>query len=437
MADGGIYDQLAGGFARYSTDVYWLAPHFEKMLYDNALLAMAYADAYSITGHARYRKTVEETIAFVNAELAGRAGGFYCALDADSEGVEGKYYTWTWQEWLQDTGGDELVEKHFGITEKGNWEHTNILHIAMPVQELAAMYGMTEEAVQQRVSAVKEKLRMIQKTRVRPATDDKCLLSWNALMSLALSKAGVALGNDAYIEQAKQHMLWMNSAYHVNGTWLHTWKNGVAKIPAKLDDYAYMIAAKLQLASASGDAAFIAEAAGLVEIVQQEFLHDDKSFFYFTSVKQTDIPARKTDLYDGSVPAANSVMAGNLVLCGMLMERSDWVEQGQFMLRQMAATTGRYATSFANWAVYGQRMVAGYKTAVASAGAGSMVFKNMREMYLPHVYTVAAGQELQQIPLLQGKNNNAEEQVYICDTASCMAPVKDVARIREILKINL
>ena len=437
MAEGGIYDQLAGGFARYSTDARWLAPHFEKMLYDNALLVMAYADAYSITKQDKYRRITEQTIGFVNNELAAPEGGFYCALDADSEGVEGKYYTWTWQEWQEATGGDELVEKHYGISKKGNWEGTNILHIAATGADLAAQYGVSEEEVAHRIKTINNTLLEVRKGRVRPATDDKCLLSWNALMNMALSKAGKALQNADYIAQAQRHAKWMLDSYFVNGQWLHTRKNGVSKIAAKLDDYAYTIAAMLQLASVSGDEHLILTATDMIEIVQGEFLHEDKSFFYFTSEKQTDIPARKTDLYDGSVPASNSVMAHNLVLCGMLMESSHWVEQGQYTLRQMAGNAMRYATSFSNWALYGQRMAAGYKTAVAGVQKGGILLQTLQKGYYPQVYIMPVMQDASRIPLLAGKYAEEWEQVHICDTTSCMAPVQDAERLQELLKINL
>ncbi|MBW7913814.1 MAG: thioredoxin domain-containing protein [Taibaiella sp.] len=193
MAQGGIYDQLGGGFARYSTDRYWLAPHFEKMLYDNALLVSTYTTAYAITGKALYRKVVEETIAFVNRELRSPDGGFYSALDADSEGVEGKYYTWTWEEWLAATGGDELAERYFGVKENGNWEGTNILHVSMGLEELSGTLGMEINDAGQRIEGAKQQLLQLRAERVRPATDDKCLLAWNALMNLALSHAGKVL----------------------------------------------------------------------------------------------------------------------------------------------------------------------------------------------------------------------------------------------------
>ena len=194
MIEGGIYDQLGGGFARYATDRNWLAPHFEKMLYDNALLISALCDAYSITKNERYKEIIEETIAFAERELKDKTGGYYCALDADSEGEEGKFYTWTWDEWIAALEqNDSIAEQYFGVRREGNWEGTNILHVAKSMEEIAKENKLSIDEVKSRIDAVKRKLLAVRGNRVRPTTDDKSLLSWNALMNIGLCKAGVTL----------------------------------------------------------------------------------------------------------------------------------------------------------------------------------------------------------------------------------------------------
>ncbi len=433
MAEGGLYDQLGGGFARYSTDKYWLAPHFEKMLYDNALLIVSYATGYAITGKELYRKVVEETIAFVNRELRSPEGGFYCALDADSEGEEGKFYTWTWDEWLAATGGDEMAEKHFGIKKEGNWEGTNILHVSAGFEVLAQQYSQAEKEIETRIERLKQQLLQVRSGRIRPATDDKCLLAWNALMNIALSKAGELLNTPAYIQQAEQHMRWMTESYHRQSGLKHTWKNGVAKIEAKLDDYAYLVSAMLQLASVSGNNGLVVQASALAEITQKEFLHEDKTFFYYSSAKQKDIPVRKTDLYDGSTPSANSIMAVNLVWLGMLMERSAWTEQGRFMLNNMLAPTSRYATSYSSWAIAGQRMRAGYySVVVAGAGARKMAIELKKEI-LPHSLIFLSEVPGDEIPLLAGKYGKEDTMIYVCDAESCRLITQDLRQITKML----
>jgi uncharacterized protein YyaL (SSP411 family) len=434
MAEGGIYDQLGGGFARYSTDRHWLAPHFEKMLYDNALLIVSYALAYALTGKGLYRKVVEETIAFVNRELQSPEGGFYCALDADTEDEEGKFYTWTWDEWLSATGGNELAEKYFGVKKAGNWEGTNILHVSTGVETLSKEYNLGEEEVETRIEKVKQQLLQARNMGIHPATDDKCLLAWNALMNMALSKAGELLGNPVYIQQAEQHLHWMIESYQQESGLKHTWKNGVAKIEAKLDDYAYLVSAMLQLAAISGDNSLIVKASSLAEITEKEFLHEDKTFFYYSSNKQADIPVRKTDLYDGSTPSANSVMAANLIWLGMLMERSARVEQGRFMLNNMLGSISRYATSFSNWAIEGQRMQTGNYTVVATgAGAKNMVIE-LKKLILPHCMIFLSNSDENNIPLFAGKYGGEETRVYICDADSCRLTTHDIGLIKEMLR---
>ena len=437
MAEGGIYDQLGGGFARYSTDKFWLAPHFEKMLYDNALLVTAYTAAYVITGNGKYKSLIDETLAFVNRELISPEGGFYCALDADSEGEEGKFYTWTWEEWMAATGGDMIAEQHYGISRDGNWEGTNILHIARSFEDLAQEHGRESKAVEEHIGRVKQQLFDERKKRVRPATDDKCLLSWNALMNIALANAGDVLKNEDYVTQAQRHMQWMFDSYLHGGRLRHTSKNGIAKIDGKLDDHAYLIAAMLQLASISGDNQLIVRAAALAEITEKEFLHDDKVFFYYSSERQKDIPVRKTDLYDGSTPSANSIMASNLIWLGMLMERSAWTEQGRYMINCMQGQAGRYATSFSSWAIDGQRMVAGYKTLAATGMSGKRLTAKISRNKAPHCYQVRSAGKETDIPLLKGKYNEEETRFYVCDAESCRLATNDINAVDQMLEIKL
>ncbi|MBE2288133.1 MAG: thioredoxin domain-containing protein [Chitinophagaceae bacterium] len=371
MIEGGIYDQLGGGFARYSTDADWLAPHFEKMLYDNALLIMSLCDAYSVTGNARYKEVIEETIAFAERELTDGTGGYYSALDADSEGVEGKFYTWTWEDWIANSGDEKgVAAMYFGVVMEGNWEETNILHVATKLSSVAETFQTTEREVLRMVNEVKGRLLKARANRVRPLTDDKSLLAWNALMNIALSKASVALSNDEYKARAVEHAAWMLDKFALSdGRMLHTWKQGVAKITAKLDDYAYLIQALMQLLSLTGDEQYGLRAGELLNTVIAEFGRED-GFFYYSPASQKDIPVRKVDLYDGAMPSGNAVMAHNLWLCGMCLDNSEWVERSEVMVRAMAVTASRYAHSFSYWAILAQRSVAGMKTRGGGARRG-------------------------------------------------------------------
>src|SRR6185312_9590918 len=229
---------------------------------------------------------------------------------------------------------------------------------------IAAETGSSIDEIIQHIGAIKKKLLAERQHRVRPLTDDKSLLSWNALMNIALSKASVVLQDDAYLHRATMHMHWMLQVYSTGQGLTHTWKQGTAKIVANLDDHAYLIQALLQLATATGHAAWILHADKLTRTVVKNFSHEEGNFFYYTSVKQTDIPARKVDIYDGATPSANAVMAHNLLLLGLCMDQSEWMERATYMLQQQSAATVRYAYSFGYWAILLQRYAAGIKTVV-------------------------------------------------------------------------
>lgn len=424
MMYGGIYDQIGGGFARYSVDDKWLVPHFEKMLYDNALLVSVLSDAYSITKEEKYKRVIDETVAFVNRELRSEEGGFYCALDADSEGVEGKFYVWSYEEFNEITGGDNELQNYFDVTPEGNWEGVNILNV--PVRKEVP-------ELQEKVEAVKQKLFTARAERIRPGTDDKCLLAWNALMNTALQKAGVALNNSAYLQQAEKHAWWMIDAYGKNEVWQHTYKNGVAKIPAKLDDLAYLVNALTGIASVTGKEEFILKANKITEVITHDFLHKNKSFFYYSSAQQKDIPVRKTDLYDGATPSANSVMADNLLRLGLLMENSAWLEQAQFMLHKMRDSSMRYPTSFSLWATLGQRNVAGNLVAISTGKGAEMMNKELLNDYEPHVYRMVNNGD-KDIPVTKGKDATGDISVFICDMESCKPPQSNKTEVLKMLK---
>ncbi len=424
MIAGGIYDHLGGGFARYSTDREWLAPHFEKMLYDNALIVSTLCTALWLNPFPEYREVIRDTIAFVNRELRDEIGGFYSALDADSEGVEGKFYTWTWEEWIAATGGNKLAEACFGVAEGGNWEHTNILHEAMPLKRAAEETGISFEEAGRQIAALKPRLFQIRLTRIRPLTDDKSLLSWNALMNIALTKAGVALEEEIYLQQAETHMQWMNAAFRdkQNGL-MHVWKKGEPRIIAKLDDYTYLAEAMIRLGAATGAHEWIAEAANLCETALEAFGDADSPFLFLSASTQTDIPVRKADVYDGATPSANAVMAGVLQALGMLMERSDWTARAEKMLGQMLQTSTRYTYSFGHWATLLQRALQKPKTLVVTGFQTKELHRKLLREAPPHVLVLQAGIAAENLPLTAGKKSDGDSLIFVCTGTACLPPV--------------
>src|SRR6185312_6218429 len=225
---------------------------------------------------------IEETIDFVERELKDATGGYYRAIDADSEGEEGKYYTWMWEEWIDTLGEkDEIVSTYFGVSKEGNWEGTNILHVAKNIEQIADEENISIEEIKQQIENAKQKLFAKRQKRIRPLTDDKSLLSWNALMNIALSKSAIALQHKKYLEIATMHMQWMLQQFEKEGALMHTWKKGVAKIAANLDDYSYLIQALLQLGSVADDNSLIQKANELMQMAEKNFSHEEGSFFYY------------------------------------------------------------------------------------------------------------------------------------------------------------
>ncbi len=428
MANGGIYDQLGGGFARYSTDRQWLAPHFEKMLYDNALLIMAYCDAYSLTKFEGYKETIDETIAFMDRELRAPEGGYYCALDADSEGVEGKFYTWTWDEWMLALGEDALLAgDYFGVNEEGNWEHTNILHIADDPEAIAIKYGCSLEELNTKINAVKARLLDLRSAKPRPLTDDKCLLSWNALASIALVKAGVLLENPDYLLRATTHMQWMLKAFGSTPGMKHTFNKGIAKIEAKLDDFAYLVQALLRLGSASGDNIWISKAVEITEWIIRDFEYDS-TFFYFTSIAQQDIPVRKVDVHDGATPSANAVMAENLWICGMASDRVGWISRAERMLVSMASQVLRNPYSFGYWARLIQQNIVGMKVIVAAGENAIKRAAGLKQHFAPHSFLVFCSENAPELTILKNKFSPDNLYIFVCSESACLSPVSSVGQ---------
>jgi uncharacterized protein YyaL (SSP411 family) len=438
MIDGGIYDQIGGGFSRYATDKDWLVPHFEKMLYDNALLLSVLCDAYRITGDSRYRKVIEDTVAFCKRELRSvNSPGFYCALDADSEGVEGKFYTWTWMQWERIMSAEHpAIAAYFGVSENGNWEETNILNVATSEEEILKNYKLQPQEWDHLLKEAKHKLFIKRTERIRPATDDKMLLSWNALMNIALVDIAVALDSDKNLSEAAEHMDWMLETFsNGDGSLYHVCKNEQAKISAKLDDYAYLIKALYHLASVKFDERYIVEANRLMVYVNSHFLNEDKTFYYFSSDTQTDILVRKVELYDGATPAANSTMMENLWNMGNLMEEPSWIAQSEAMLFAQKQVIMHYPSSFARWAVFMQRYKTGLKQLVICGEQAAAKLQEWNKDLQPEVLAIALNTPVNQVPAAKHKYIPGKTVLYLCEQFICKSPVLSVPEVRALLHI--
>jgi uncharacterized protein len=442
MISGGLYDQLGGGFARYSTDAQWLAPHFEKMLYDNALLLCTLADAYKLTKNPQYRQVIVQTIDFLERELSDGNGAFYSALDADSEGIEGKFYTWTKAEIKEVLGDDsELFCEVYNVLEQGNWHDApaaisnyNILWQTDSLDIIAEANGLTTEVLDSRLQAMRQRLLVRRDSRVRPLLDDKVLVNWNALCIVAYCKAAQALRSDRYIQKAEQAVRFIEEQCFVNNVLMHSYKNQVAKIPAFLDDYAYLIQAYLSLQEVTGNQQYVTKAAALCEYVIVHFSDENDCFFYFTPATAEDIIVRKKETYDGAVPSGNSVMATNLVYLSVLLDKPEWKKRAQDMLEGLGKTIIRYPTSFGVWASLFQWMTNEETEIVITGSNAGMLAAELQENYVwKNVFQWSTNKQ-DEFSLLKDRYYDNNSYIYICKSQACAAPVTTVRAALELLK---
>ena len=346
MLTGGIYDHIGGGLARYSTDHEWLAPHFEKMLYDNALLISVICDAYQLTADKKYEEAIRRTISFVKQELMSEESGFYAALDADSEGEEGKYYVWQKQEVDQLLGADsELFCSFFNITEAGNWEGKNILRILVPVDDFASEKKVDAGAFRLMIGNCLDRLARERHGRVKPSLDDKIILGWNALMLKAIAKAAVVLEDKEYLDLAEANFSFLQSRFKKDQAGfelLHTYKNGDARYPAFLDDYANLVSALIQLYKTGFDVNYLRLASEYCKFIVENFSDDESVFFFFTHKGQKDVIVRKKEIYDGATPSGNAVMADNLYQLSTIFDVPAWRSRADKMMEIISPSIVKY-----------------------------------------------------------------------------------------------
>lgn len=426
MIEGGIYDQLGGGFARYSTDNEWLAPHFEKMLYDNALLINVLAEAWQITHLPPYARAIQETLAFIEREMLDKEGGFYSALDADSEGVEGKFYVWSLEEVNRILGEDAaLFTACYDVSEKGNWEHTNILRITRPFTAIAAEMGIQPDALEVKLAQCRTRMLQERSTRIRPQLDDKILLGWNALMITAYAKAFAALGEEAYRERARASMAFLEKRLAgKEGSWFHTYKNDQARIPAFLDDYAYLIQAYIHLQEITGSGEYLLKARDLTEWVITHFEEPDTGFFFYTHEQQQDVIVRKKEVYDGAVPSGNAIMAQNLFYLSIVFNRPAWAERSEGLAVSLGNAITKHPSSFGVWAMLVQLMTQGMLEIAITGQQAKTFLRPVLERLIPNKILQTEETNSDIFPLLAGKGSSKETETafYLCKNYACQAP---------------
>ena len=335
MAQGGMYDHLGGGFHRYSVDERWLVPHFEKMLYDNALLARLYLEGYQASGDPFFRQVVEEILAYVEREMMSPEGGFYSTQDADSEGVEGKFFVWDQDEVMRILGDDvgEIFCRYYDVTDVGNFEHKNILHPTLEMAQLARLFQRDVDETTQLIARAKDTLFAVREQRVKPGRDDKILTSWNGLMISAFAEAYKVLGHPGYLEVARRSIHFVQTALCREGRLLRSYKDGQAKFNAYLDDYACFSAALLDVYEATFEPEYLDRAVAFTDVLLARFWDAQEGGFFFTSSDHEALISRSKSAFDGSVPSGNSVAVSVLLRLYYATEKQDYLTKAEMLLR--------------------------------------------------------------------------------------------------------
>jgi uncharacterized protein len=421
MAAGGMYDQVGGGFARYSVDARWLVPHFEKMLYDNALLARAYLHAHQLTGEPLFRRVCEETLDWALRELRQPEGGFASSLDADSEGEEGRFYVWTPAE-IRDTLGGELgaaAIAHFGVTEAGNFEGRNILVRATPDPE--------------RIDEIKSGLLAARERRVRPGLDDKRLTSWNALMLAALADAGAVLERDDYRAAAVACAEFLNGTMRdAGGRLLRTYNRGQAKLAAYLEDHAYLLEALLTLYEATFDPRWFRAGRELADTLLERFHDGERGGFWSTASDHEALIARRKDLEDAPIPSGASAAAFGLERLARLTGESRYEDVGLSQIRLLHTVVPEHPGAFGHLLQAMDFQLAAVKEVALAGEDVTPLARVVRETFRPHV--VLAGGPADGVPLLEGRTPvDGRAAAYVCEHFACRRPVTEPDELRALL----
>lgn len=430
MAKGGIYDQIGGGFARYSVDSEWLVPHFEKMLYDNAQLISLYADAYNLTKNASYQKVVYQTIEFLEREMMSEEFAFFSALDADSEGEEGKFYVWYAEE-IEEVLGEEadLCKKYYQILSGGNWEEgKNILHRKESDETFAQTHQIALEDLEIKIKSWETQLMEARSQKIRPGLDDKILCSWNGLMLKGLADAYRVFGEQKFLDLAQKNADFILSNMKNGDKLWHTYKNGKATIEAYLEDYASVIQGLTSLYQVSFDIKYLQEAKSLADYCMENFYDTQEEMFFFTDQNAEALIARKKEIFDNVIPASNSIMAQNLFWLGILFDEKKYSELSQKMLGKMSKLLQQDIGYLANWGV----LYALQANEIAEIVLVGEEFKEFsQEIYQNHMpYKVLLGSQKpsHDLPLLDNRTlKNEQTTVYVCYHKTCQLPVNSVA----------
>ena len=435
MAKGGIYDQVGGGFHRYSTDTFWLVPHFEKMLYDNALLVKLYLHAYQVTGKPLYRRIVEETLSYVIREMTDPLGGFYSAQDADSEGVEGKYFIWRPEEIVAVLGKEEceIVNRFFGVTQEGNFEGRSIPHVATDSATVARDAGMSEEDLDALVLRSKAKLLEARERRIRPDRDDKVLTAWNGLMLHAFAEAAAVLNSTEYAEIANQNAKFLLDNLFKGDRLLRTYKDGKANLNGYLEDYAFLISGLIALHEVTFEERWLREAIELGQSMVDLFWDEASGQFYDTGRDHEQLVIRPRDTFDNAIPSGSSMASDVLLRLAVITGDSKFEQRAVTTLRSVRELMTKFPTGAGHWlcaldfylSVHKEVAVIGDRDDPDTEALVSEVYRH----FLPNRVLLGRNDGdtgLSGVPLLEERDKvDGRPTAYVCQNYVCQLPATD------------
>jgi uncharacterized protein len=458
MAHGGIYDHVGFGFHRYSTDDKWLVPHFEKMLYDQALLALAYLEAYQATHKTEYADVAKEIFAYVLRDMTGPEDGFYSAQDADSEGVEGRFYVWSENEIRHVLEPDtaELVIRYFGVKPEGNWTDptghgdadTNILHLSKPMSELAAGLNRTSESLKSDLENARQQLIAVREMRVHPHTDDKVLTDWNGLMIAALARGSQVLGDSRYGKAAQNAASFIISRMKdESGRLLHRYRDGEVSITANLDDYAFLVWGLIELYEATFTTSYLAQAIELNFDLLSHFWDDENGGFFFTPDDGEKLLVRQKDTYDGAIPSGNSVAMLNLLHLSRITGDSAFEAKADQLGRALSAKVEQYPAGHTQLLSALTFALGPSKEIVLTGHQDSDQMHQMlcaiRSHFIPEKVVIARherdgldGPPIEELaPFVKSYGlNSGEVLAYVCSNHTCALPTGDPEKMIELLE---
>ena len=437
MANGGMYDQLGGGFHRYSTDARWLVPHFEKMLYDNALLSRLYLHYFQVSGERQARETAEGILDYVLREMTHPDGGFFSTQDADSEGHEGKFFVWDLKEIQQALGEKdaEIFSSYYNVTEAGNFEGKNIPNVTRSKEDVAKSIGISETVLEASLKESRRKLFELRETRIKPDRDEKILTAWNGLMLASFAEAGVILNRPDYTEAARRNAEFVLSSLRENGRLLRTWKDGRAKFNGYLEDYAFLSEGLLTLFETTGELRWLKESLALTDVMIEEFWDNESGGFFFTGKSHESLIVRSKDYFDNATPSGNSVAATVLLRLAALTGRDNYRNLATAVLREMGDQVRRYPSGF-GYALSAVDFLLSRPKEVAIVGkdAGDIqpLLAETWRRYIPNK-VVAPGfvddpEAAQTTPLLTSRPLIKDQATaYVCENFTCRQPVTHVS----------